>query len=101
MFDSLFEHFNHMDEYHAKVDGEFMRIAAEPCMETAKVGDRVLVAGGLIGRGHLWVRIECEVVAVADTAIKVKSIGDIHKWSQWVHNTIVTDVLGPPAEDKS
>lgn len=84
-----------------KLDSEFIRLAAEPCQKLATVGDRVLVAGGLIGRGHAWVRLEGLVLETADTACRVRFVGREFKGEPdetWVHNVLITDVLGKRQE---
>jgi hypothetical protein len=94
MFDDEF--FKRMDERHRQQDEMFLRLCAEPCMDVAEVGDIVLIAGGLLGKGFLWVRLEATVLAVADTAYKVefdKPFYDGTKDVQWVHRTLVTDIV--------
>ena len=81
-------------EKEAKTE-EFMRLAIDPSMLVPLVGDHVLIAAGLIGRGLLWEREECEVIEIADTAVKVrgKNFGRPGKWEEWIHNRLITDVL--------
>ena len=83
------------DKYKDRLYEELSRLNAEPCMKPMKVGDHVLVAVGLIGRGHPWERRECVVLEVSDTAVKIRCPNDLGKrWTEWVLNTLVTDVLG-------
>lgn len=75
---------------------ELLKLRAEPCLTPIVVGDRVLVASGLLGMGHLWIRREGTVLECAATAYKVdlgKACG-IH----WVHQDLITDVLGQAKE---
>jgi hypothetical protein len=88
-----------LDRRHEKMNQEFMRLCCEPCGRVPAAGDRVLVAGGLIGKGHMWARLEATVVEVADTACKVRFLDRISVQygveDTWVHNALITDVMGP------
>lgn len=79
----------------AAKESEFLRLAAEPCQKTPVVGDRVLVAVGLLGMGHPWVRMEGVVLEVGDTAcfVRLKDRMLQKEEEEWVHNTLITDVL--------
>lgn len=93
--DNLFDGIN---RYHEKRRSEFERLACEPCIKAAEVGDRVLVSAGAAGRGFEWERLEAVVIEVADTAYKLEFIGrDLNGKPDtgWIHKFIVTDVLGP------
>ena len=77
-----------------------LRDAAAKKPISPKIGDRVLVAIGLIGHGVAWLRHECVVVDVSKTAIKVewprvghttKELGPTH--SEWVDRPLVTDII--------
>ncbi len=60
------------------------------------VGDRVVVAVGLLGYGFHWVRKEGKVLEVGDTSYKVRfekldyKGGPVELWSHW---SLITDVL--------
>jgi hypothetical protein len=95
------EFFDILNKHHQQRRREFEKIACEPCMTPASVGDRVLVSAGPLGRGFEWKRIEGTVIEVADTAYRIEfgrrrytDEPDI----EWVHKFCVTDVLGPAPE---
>ena len=97
--DWLARHFDNMDKSHNQTDAEFRRLCAEPSSVPASKGDRVVVAAGFVGLGHLWVREEAEVMECGDTSVKVRFIhytpynrakGTLE---MWVHPALITDVL--------
>lgn len=73
---------------------EFEKLALDPCAKRPKDGDRVVVAVGLIGYGFNWVRQECVVLESGDTSFKVqwKQYSNTHV--EWVHQNLITDVIG-------
>ena len=86
------------DEYHKRRADAFNKLASDPCLKSAGVGDRVLVSAGVVGRGMDWARLECVVLEVADTAYKVefltyKAFESKDNEVDWVHRFAVTDVL--------
>lgn len=95
----VWKHFENIDEYHKNLDGEFKRLCAEPCMKVPKPGDVAIVAAGFLGMGHLWVREECEVLAVGDTSVKVRFKdylpygGERGSKMIWIHPSLITDVV--------
>ena len=95
MFDD--KSWDSVDNHHAKRRGEFEKLACEPCLTPAKVGDRVLVGAGPAGRGFEWERLEAVVLEVADTAYRLEFVGrgfDGTPDIAWIHKFVVTDVLG-------
>lgn len=74
-------------------DEAFRKLLCEPTPTVAEVGDRVVFAGGLIGFGHNWVRLEGVVLEKGDTSYKVQfeDLGRTH--IEWIHPALVTDVL--------
>lgn len=94
----LFGWSDRIDRVHDKRRQEFEKLACEPCLKSASVGDRVLVAAGPNGRGFEWERLEAVVIEVADTAYHVRyTRKETYPELQeaWVHRFTVTDVLGP------
>jgi hypothetical protein len=89
------DYFKSIERYHAKRRSEFEKLACEPCLTEASVGDRVLVSAGAAGRGFEWERLEAVVLEVADTAYKLEFVGRGYTDIGWIHKFIVTDVLGP------
>lgn len=92
------DYFSGVERYQNEKRDEFEKLACEPCIKEAKVGDRVLVAGGPSGRGFDWVRLEAVVLELADTAYKLHFVDRLICGKPdiaWIHKFIVTDVLGP------
>jgi hypothetical protein len=70
---------------------------------TPSVGDRVVVAAGLLGMGHPWVRVEGVVVECASTSYKVEFPSREYNGSvpcEWVHQSLITDVLVAASEQR-
>lgn len=90
--------FDNIERYQERRRNEFNKLACEPCLTPANVGDRVLVSGGPAGRGFEWFRLEAIVLEVADTAYKLHFIGRDYRGKpdiEWIHKFIVTDVISP------
>ncbi len=90
MFDDNF--FKRINEEKDKREFEVKRLMAEPPKESPKVGDKVIVAVGLLGHGFNWIRQECKVLEVADNSVKIKW-KDSHDWEEWIHPAFITDIL--------
>jgi hypothetical protein len=92
----FFEQFKKIDDDHKKMDNEIKRLMAEPPKETPKIGDRVIVAVGLLNRGHLWIREEAKVIEVAEHSVKIECQQYKHSdpWQEWIHPALITDNLG-------
>lgn len=93
--------FDSVERYQNRRRDDFNKLACEPCMTPANVGDRVLVSAGPAGRGFEWQRLEAVVLEVADTAYRVNFVHRHYDGKpdiDWIHKFIVTDVLGPPKE---
>lgn len=88
--------FKEIREGHKKMEDEFRRLYAEPSTRVPVVGDRVIVAVGFLGRGHLWMRRECKVLEVGDTSVHVEipdRYGSDKVDREWIHPALVTDVI--------
>lgn len=74
---------------------EFARLQTDPCCQIPKVGDRVVVAVGLLGLGHLYIREECEVLECGATTYKIQHSGrdEYENWVKWVHQALIIEVL--------
>ena len=97
-FMDIMRHFDRIDDHRDNMAAEFHKLAVEPSATRPKVGDHVLVAAGLLNRGHLWIRYECEVICEADTSFKIRCCDSAYhglerNWEQWVHQALITDVL--------
>lgn len=88
-----------MREYHRKIDNEFHKLCCEPSQKIPKLGQRVIVAAGLLGMGHLWIREEAIVEEVGEVSIKVRFTnykpfnGERGSHELWIHPALITDVL--------
>jgi hypothetical protein len=92
----FYERMLNVDRGHRKKEVEFERLRIEPSARIPAVGDTVVVAAGLIGRGFDWVRKEALVVAVGETLVKVRFPeprfgGGVDE--EWVSPVLITDVL--------
>lgn len=86
------------DKHHEQMDAEFCRLAVEPSAKRPGIGDRVLLAVGLLNMGHLWMREEATVLECGDTSFRVqfrdrKEYSTNAPMERWVHQAIITDVL--------
>jgi preprotein translocase subunit YajC len=81
---------------HDERRGEFQRLCCDPSCQTPEVGDTVIVAAGLIGRGFDWVREEAEVIALGETSVKVRWRRE-SRYEElnetWIHPALITDVI--------
>lgn len=83
-----------IEKHHDKMDSEFHKLCVEPSTKVPVVGDRVLVAAGLLGMGHAWVRLEATVVECGDTSFKVQFTDTYEsRKPMWIHQALITDVL--------
>jgi hypothetical protein len=74
---------------------EFERLAGD-APRTVGVGDRVLVAAGLLGRGHEWVRAEAHVLHTSESGVFVRFTRnrlDGTPDEEWIHPALVVAVL--------
>lgn len=96
LFDDMHEMFRSADKAREEREDEFRKLCAEPCLRVPEIGDRVLVAAGLLGMGYLWIRREAEVVSKGDTAYRIRFVNceSYHEGNEhWVHQALITDVL--------
>lgn len=89
--DGIGDMFRKADERAEQMAEEFKRLAVDPCSEIPEVGDKAIVALGLLGMGHLWMREEAEVLEVASTSYHVRIRG--RSGTHWIHQALVTDVI--------
>ncbi len=90
--------FEDIRKNHNTMDNEFRKLAIEPTMVVPEVGDTVIIAAGLLGMGHVWVRKEAVVLMAGDTSYKVEFVDDKHpmtgkNYVKWVVQTLITDVI--------
>lgn len=93
----------HLDEAHEgrrELEEGFAKLCLDACAKVPKKGDRVVVAIGFLGMGHLWVRSEGLVLEAGDTSYKVQILdykpfgAPLGSHVCWVHQALITDVLG-------
>jgi hypothetical protein len=81
-------------ESHKRMYLYFERLLLDAPDAIPKVGDTVIVAAGLLNRGHLWIRKECTVIQTADVSYKVKCTNPpLDDWEEWVDRALILDVL--------
>ena len=99
MFEDMQKYFEQINDKHQIMWEEFLRQVGGSPPPNVKVGDRVIVNAGLLNRGHLWIRIVCTVVEVAEHSCLVKHSGEheFDNWEEWIDLYVITDVL-PPKE---
>lgn len=93
--DIIRRQFQDTQRRHEQMDDYLSKLQSEPCCQVPKVGDNVIVAVGLISRGHLWTRKECEVTGITGTSIQVKFVGfnSYDSWEEWIDPILVLDVI--------
>jgi len=89
----MFFDFNNND-YKDKIEEEYNRLKGGGIPKNIKVGDKVIIAAGIIGRGFVWVRKQCEVIEVCDTSCLVKHKGkyDSDNWEEWIDKFLIVDI---------
>lgn len=92
-FESIFSHWNAIDRSHERKDELFRCLLCEPLMRTPQIGDHVIVAAGLLDRGHDWIRKEVKVIDIADTSVKIRWLDGLGIEDQWIHPVLITDIL--------
>ena len=82
-----------------KLEEQMNKLRSEPCMTIPKRGDLVILPAGPLGRGHAWIRLEAEVLYVAETSYKVR-LHDRPKFLYpngyediWIDPILVLDVI--------
>lgn len=92
--EDFFDMLKDMNNFHDKLDNEYKRLKQD-APRMVKVGDKVLVAAGLIGRGHPWVRTQAEVIEIAQSSVKVrgKESYSLDPWEEWIDPSLITDVI--------
>lgn len=97
----LEEYFNEMNRNRREMHDEFTKLCLDPSAVRPNVGDRVVVAIGLIGYGFNWIRQECVVIEEGETSFKVRwqQHGNTHV--EWINPNLITDVLPPEATPSS
>ncbi len=98
-------YFENLEKEQQRMRAEFERLRSDPPAKIPQIGDRVIVATGFLAMGHLWARMEAEVMDVGDTSVKVRLIDyqpyqqPIGSYSTWIHPALITDVLKKKKEN--
>ncbi len=92
--------FNRSQDHVDEQKREFAKLLADSCVDIPEVGNRIVVAIGLLGYGHPWIRGECVVTEVGNTSYKVryKDRCEEYNWEEWVHQALVVEVLPVASE---
>lgn len=90
---NMFEHFREIDKHHKIQEDEYKRLASDT-PKSVKIGQKVLVAVGLLGHGFHWIRQECDIINVSGNSSKIKwiSYGSVHEY--WIPNCLITSIIG-------
>ena len=97
--DYFWKDMHNMHEEKNQEREEFKRLLSDRPSTVPQVGSRVLVAAGFLGMGHIWIREEGVVEECGDTSYKIRFINytpyskEKGSLSQWVHQSLITDVL--------
>jgi hypothetical protein len=96
--------FKDMQDRHRKKEDEIKRLKAD-MPKSLSVGDRVIVATGLINGDNELMREECLVMNTVNSASKIRwrkiksrstfieRLFRIDYWEDWVDNVLIVDVL--------
>lgn len=99
MFEEFFER---IEKHHEDLKNTVEKLRIDPCMNIPKVGDLVIVAAGPLGMGFAWVRLEAEVLIVANNSYKVRFHNryGTNKYSyQWIDPVLVLDIVSKEQVD--
>ena len=58
-----------------------------------KVGQRVVVAIGLLSHAHEWIKAECTVIEVGNISIKIKCEEGHHDFTEWIDPALIIELL--------
>ena len=101
MFDNLDEFFARADKHKEGLEDVMSKLRLDPCMEIPSVGDCVVISAGPLGMGHNWIRLEAEVLHVANNSYKVRirdRYGKDRHYEGWIDPVLVLDIV--KKEDK-
>jgi hypothetical protein len=96
MFDHLDEMFDRADKHREKLEDVMSKLRTDPCMEIPSVGDCVVIAAGPLGMGHNWIRLEAEVLHVANNSYKIimrDRYGKDKHYEGWIDPVLVLDIV--------
>lgn len=96
MFNDFFEYFDNIHKEHNKQEEEYDRLRSDP-PKALYIGDKVLVALGLLGYGFRWIREKGEIIAIADSSVFIKfertHIITREPLELWIEKTLITDII--------
>ena len=92
--------FESIEKYKDELKDVVNKLRLDPCMDVPKMGDTVIVAAGPLGMGHSWIRLEAEVLHVANNSYKIR----FHNKSKflyppngyydvWIDPVLVLDII--------
>lgn len=94
-FESFRRDFESIRKSRESLHHEFEKLYLDPCTKEVNPGDRVVIAVGLLNRGHPWIREEGIVQEVGSVSVKVrfKMNYDSEYTEVWIHPALICDVL--------
>ena len=93
IFDDFLKMHREIEDHRKKLDEQYSMLRREP-PKLLRVGDTVLVAAGLLGRGHPWIRKDCIVKEVSDLSVKVyRKESPSYEWEEWIDPVLIVDVI--------
>jgi hypothetical protein len=93
---SIDDFFERIRKSYEEVEDTMSKLRMDPCMDIPKVGDFVIVAASPLGMGFSWVRLEAEVLFVANNSYKVRfhdRHGKDKHSDQWIDPVLVLDIV--------
>ena len=92
---NLFDFFREANEHHRIQENEYERLKAD-IPRKVNIGDKVIVAIGLLGHGFRWIRQECEVIETASNSTKIR-LQEKHLdgsfYEYWIDPALIIDVI--------
>lgn len=88
--------FENVHKHHDNLKDVVDKLRVDPCMDIPKVGDIVVVAAGPLNMGHAWIRLEAEVLYIANNSYKVRFASRYGKNKHadvWIDPVLVLDVI--------
>lgn len=97
-WDDFSKSMNRVEDHLELLRQEYLKLLSEPCLDVPEIGDHVLVHAGLLNRGHAWIRLECEVLAIGDSSYRLKFLnykqfGTDEPLIEWINSVLVTEVI--------
>lgn len=99
-FDKMFDRLDNAFKAGDEMSAAFAKLClGDATRKIPKLNDLVIVAAGFVGLGHIWVRLEAEIVEIGESSYKVRFLdytpyrGTKGSHEVWIHPALITDVL--------